>query len=272
MTNNLSQLGYPKDLPRKPLVEAIFELRWELTDSKSNVTGAKGMDPGFRFLLGRYYECVRETYPIVHDLPAASIPEELAAYIVRHQFRISESGWPVTQLGPGILTVNDTGGYTWDTFQKRILEAARAVFTTYPREFSAFNPISASLRYQNALKFDPKRLSPRDFLHQNLHTNIGLDSKLFEGPGGVEEPSLLNLSGLFPLKSLPGQAHMQISTGEINNEPAIILDISIRSRGSDTPPTVERLEPWLAAAHEIAENWFFTLCRGSLLENFKEAT
>ena len=48
-----SEIPAPRDLPNKPLVEAIFEFRWAL---QSNPAG--GHDPGFRILLGRFYDRV----------------------------------------------------------------------------------------------------------------------------------------------------------------------------------------------------------------------
>lgn len=55
-------------LPNKPLAEAIFELRWALDEKR--VQGL-AVDPGFRLLVGRYYDRVKGNYPSVVDLPTA---------------------------------------------------------------------------------------------------------------------------------------------------------------------------------------------------------
>ena len=47
-------------LENKPLVEAIFELRWALEAQQPGIA----LDPGFRIFLGRYYDRVRAEYQI----------------------------------------------------------------------------------------------------------------------------------------------------------------------------------------------------------------
>src|SRR3972149_3965752 len=135
-------------LPNKPLAEAIFELRWALDEKR--VQGL-AVDPVFRLLVGRYYDRVKADYPNVVDLPTAQIPEELTSYAVRHQFRASKDGWPVTQLGPGIVTVNETTGYSWATFKPRLLSAISALFESYPNEIAPCVPSEVMLRYINAI-------------------------------------------------------------------------------------------------------------------------
>ena len=101
------------DLPNKPLAEAIFELRWALNDVGPGFSD----DPGWQLLPGLYYSKVRDTYPHQVSLPATHLPTEVSGHMVRHQFRVGADKWPLTQLGPGILTVNETEGYTvWEDF------------------------------------------------------------------------------------------------------------------------------------------------------------
>ena len=109
------------DLPNKPLVEALFELRWKPDEDASRGQTA------FRLFFGRYYDKIREGYPEIEDLPASQVPEALTPNIVRHRFRARPNQWPLTQIGPGILTVNETEKYKWDSFRERI-EGALAAF------------------------------------------------------------------------------------------------------------------------------------------------
>ena len=262
--------NFPSDLPSKPLVEAIFEMRWALQAAGIGPGGPQ-IDPGFRFLLGRYQERIQESYPIARELPAASLPEDMTAYIVRHQFRAGQDAWPVTQLGPGILSVNETSGYKWERFESKVLEAATAVLEAYPKTQGVpdLKLISVMLRYQNAMNYSPQNESPRDYIRNKLHTNLEIDKELFSGPGQVQEPEQITISSLFPLRDLPGEAQLQLSSGTKNNLPSIILDIAVRTRGNSTPADVIGLKSWLELAHEITESWFFTLCRGELRESFE---
>jgi uncharacterized protein (TIGR04255 family) len=96
-----------KILRNKPLLEAIFELRWELQEQ---APGLK-LDPHYKILIGSLYDRVKDEYPFHEELPTATIPDEISGYIVKHRFRKSENGWPLIQLGPGVVTLNDTEGY-----------------------------------------------------------------------------------------------------------------------------------------------------------------
>src|SRR5688572_6805482 len=134
------------DLKNKPLVEAIFELGWSVPDPS---------DQFLDILPGLYFGEVRTDYPHIENLPASQVPLPLVLNAVRHRFRKEKDGWPLTQIGPGVLTVNDTVGYTtWKDFLPRISNAVSALAKVYNKA----EPFTrAELRYINAVEFDPKR-------------------------------------------------------------------------------------------------------------------
>lgn len=94
-------------LNNKPLVECILEMRWALVEQAPGLS----QDPHFPLLLGRLYDRLNADYPVHEQLPAAEVPSELVGHTVQHRFRRKAEGWPLVQVGPGILTVNDTDGY-----------------------------------------------------------------------------------------------------------------------------------------------------------------
>src|SRR5437773_12485491 len=102
----------PHPLPKKPLVEAIFELRWVLQQPSEG----EAIDPGFPIFLGRFYDKVSSDFPESENQPAALMPEMMTPYVVRNRFRKTTGGWPLVQIGTGIFSVNDTEGYDWSTF------------------------------------------------------------------------------------------------------------------------------------------------------------
>ena len=119
-----------KILKNKPLVEAIFELRWKLEDDK-NAIGIK-KDPHYKILVGRVYDNVKGNYPYYSQLPTAHMPDEIAGYVVQHQFRKAKDKWPLIQLGPGIITLNSTNDYVWENFEKNMLDLLDVLFKSYP--------------------------------------------------------------------------------------------------------------------------------------------
>lgn len=256
----------PRDLTKKPLVEAIFELRWKL-----ETTGdpAGGRDPGFKILLGRYFDLVRSRYPTLVDLAATQVPEDLVPHAVRHQFRSGPEAWPLLQLGPGILTVNETAGYSWATFKPRLHDAISALFKSYPADLHSFTPTQVVLRYLNALPVDPRETPLIAFLRDKLHTQITLAPALGETVQDLDSPVGMNLSLLVPMKGPAGVCGMSFVTGKSLDRPALIWQLEAQARDADTPQDAQGLSQWLEEAHSVIEKWFFTLSAGELLNGFK---
>ena len=103
-----------KELSNKPLVEAIFELKWKLKKSEN---GGQ-IDPNYKILVGMLYDRLKRNYPQLEALPASDMPDEMVPHVVQNRFRVGKGKWPLVQIGPGILTVNDTGNYTWENVPK----------------------------------------------------------------------------------------------------------------------------------------------------------
>lgn len=258
----------PRELLNKPLVEAIFELRWALRIPGS---GLPPQDPGFRIALGRFYDKVRKDYPELIDLPTSQVPEDMTAYTVRHQFRRGKGQWPLTQLGPGILTVNDTNGYTWDSFRPKVLDALDAIFNAYPADIHPFKPSSLRLRYIDAIDFSQETTDPINFLEEYLHTRVVVEPLLFDNPGEASSVQQLRLSLTFPLTKPKGVGVLGFANSARHGKPSIIMEIVIRSEDDNVPSSRKDFPAWVNDAHAVVDKWFFTLCRGQLLERFEEA-
>lgn len=254
-----------KNLKNKPLAEVIFELRWDLMKDDRGLK----IDPGFRILLGRYYEEVKETYPYSRDLPSAQIPEDMAAYTVRHQFRASEEGWPVTQLGPGVLTVNETSGYKWKSFKEHVGNAINALFKAYPDTISSLSPKAAELRYINAIAYDPDKETPVQFLKHYLNMDIVIDKFLFEDNGQGNDPKAFTLNLIYRLPIPRGDGMLKFQTGLKDGKTCLIWEIVVRSLGDDIAKDSAGIKKWITESHDLCERWFFTLSRGKLVKQFK---
>jgi uncharacterized protein (TIGR04255 family) len=114
----------PEHLPNKPLIEAILEVR----------RGQDGQpDPAYPLIVGRLYERLRSEYPAIEDLPIVAVPAEIWVHQVRHRFRKTKDGWPLVQVGPGVLTVNETDGYRWRDFSERAKALLPLLHETHPK-------------------------------------------------------------------------------------------------------------------------------------------
>ncbi len=50
-----------------PLIEAIFELRWEIENDQQN---GRMRDPSYPMMYGSLYERLKKDFPVIEDLPS----------------------------------------------------------------------------------------------------------------------------------------------------------------------------------------------------------
>jgi uncharacterized protein (TIGR04255 family) len=252
------------ELKNKPLVEAIFELRWDLP-IKSGPGFAS--DPNYRILLGRFFERVNTEYPSHTQLALASLPDDMAPFSVQHQFRVKENGWPLVQIGPGIITANDTDGYTWTDFKRRCESIVEILFAVYPKR-EELKIEDVTLRYLDAIECDFESESVFRFLHDKMKINVELPGNLFKDLQVESDPSSFTWQVSFPCKSPEGALTVGFAMGQKASKPAFIWQTVIQSKGPEAPDVRERFSAWLDGAHAITADWFFKLIEGELERRF----
>lgn len=256
-----TDLSTIKNLTNKPLVEAIFELRWGLD-------GPPGMavDPYYQMLIGQLYSAIKDNYPHWERLPTAEVPEGFAPYSPHHRFRVASDQWPLVQIGPGILTVNDTESYDWDTFFPRCAAVVETLFNIYPDAREQLRIFEVTLRYIDADNLLGK--TALDFLH-GLKISVNLPQALFAG-GRIDGSSLgVGLSLAYPMLQPKGIFQVSYNQGHKNEQNALIWETQVLSRGADAPRQPEEIKAWLKEAHDTTHDWFFRQIDGELLEKYK---
>ena len=267
-----------KPLSHKPLVEAVFELRWGLKEvqqatpvaSQQVIIGSQqgiSIDPNYKIMVGRLYERIKDKYPITQPLPTAAIPDEIAGYVVRQRFRPGEGEWPVVQIGPGILTLNETEKYVWDDFSGRIPHILNAFFEVYPPEDLDVNGLL--LRYIDAIDFDFGKENIWVFLKELLKTGVNVPESLFDGTGISETPFALDLRFSFASSMLKGAMHLRFARGAKGTVEALVMETMVQSIEADAPKTCGEIMDWVQDAHDLAEDWFFKLIEGELQRRFE---
>jgi len=254
-------------LKNKPLVEAIFELHWELEKREGGIQA----DPHMHLLVGRMYDRLLDEYPFHEPLPLASVPDMMAPYMVRHRFRRAKSEWPLVQVGPGVVTLNNTDGYTWESFKRRCARLVDVLFDVYPApETLAVNFLQ--LRYIDAVDFGFERDSVFDFLGDKLKLQLGLLPSLFEDTGVDDAPVHLDLRFAFRSTRPEGEMNLRFARGERKGREALLWETTLVTRGEHTPTTTAGIGQWLGEAHELTDDWFFKLIEGDLMERFEPCT
>lgn len=254
-----------KALKNKPLVEAIFEVRWKLQES----TPGMKLDSYYKLLIGRIYDRIKDEYPYHEQLPTATIPDEISGYIVQHRFRKDKDKWPLVQIGPGIITLNDTEGYEWEDFEKRIHQVLDVLFEVYLDAESNLSINGLLLRSIDAVDFNYEEDNVFSFLAKNLKIKIDIYEKLFEETGVDSLPLGFNLIFSFPATRPKGAVHLKFVRGKRKNTDALIWETHIQSIGDDVPKNKEQITKWVAHAHALTDDWFFKMIKGELLERFK---
>ncbi len=253
-----------KDLKNKPLVEAILDLRWALPEQQGS--GRQG-DPHYRLLLGRFSERAEKDYPFHEALPTSRVPDEIVAHMPQHRFRIGEGNWPLIQIGPGIMTVNDTSGYTWLDFQQRCEAAVQYLFDAHPM-VSDLRIQELTLRYIDAVAFDFATNSILDFLSDKMKVKLSLPESLFADTHVKRNPSAFNWQVSFIHDKPGGTVTLRFGTGQRDELPSLVWETLVESASDQLPALPQDFPKWLDEAHEITDDWFFKLIEGELERRF----
>ncbi|MEE9231979.1 MAG: TIGR04255 family protein [Nitrospirales bacterium] len=214
------------------------------------------------------YEKLKSSFPEIEDLPLNRVPPEMTPYMVRQRFRKTRKGWPLVQIGPGVLTVNETEGYeTWEKFRDSALYVLEKFHEAHPQK-TGIVPQSFMLRYINALEFDFHKNDILHFLASKLKTNVGLNKNLFVVGVSSKMPGELILRLAFPTGQPKGSVTIQFASGLKNDERALIWELIVNSSLPEITDLPVGGGKWLKDAHDVIEHWFLKLAEGELLESF----
>lgn len=249
-------------LTRRPLVESIFELRWNLSEAQSGVK----VDPEYKLAVGRLFERIKDRYPVHEPLPTAEMPDEISGYIVQHRFRESNAGWPLVQIGPGVITLNETQNYAWDDFRSRIMHLLDALFDVYLSPDFRVNLVS--LRFIDAIDFNFDN-DVFNFLNDMMGVDISIRSDLFESTSVAMRPLGLDLKCAFPASRPNGTINMRFARGGRGNIDALIWEIAMQSSQESIPNTKSDIFVWTNEAHSLIDDWFHKLIQGELQRRFE---
>ncbi len=253
-----------KVLKNKPLVEAIFEMRWELEEQISGFP----VDSHYAILVGALYERLKSSYPYHEPLPTSVLPSEVSAYVIQHRFRVAEQQWPLVQIGPGIVTLNDTERYAWEDFEKRIQFLASAVFDT----FSSLNRVprltALLLRYIDAIEFDYQQENLFEFLRDHMKIRIEIDERLFHVADVSPRPSWFDWKFAFPTHTPEGSLQIRFTRGTTQKGDALFWETQVQSLDVSAS-SLEDVSQWAQQAHELTDRWFFQMIEGELLRRFE---
>lgn len=242
-------------LPNAPLQEVIFEVRWELEQQEG---APLPLDPRFELGLGAFRRLVKEDLPEVTRKYPEQIPVQLLPHAASWQFRPKPAGWPLVQLGHGVLTVNDTDrAYDWDTvffpLVKRALDWLGQAYEGSP-VFSM-----AELRYIDSVRLaDHGFRDWSSFVSENLNISVH---------NGFRPNAKVLDTGLHQVYEMDtgGQVLVAVNSGKRENEDAMIWQTAIHQPG---PFGNNDLLTWADDAHRLSKELFKEICKPHFHERF----
>jgi len=252
-------------LTKPPILEAVFEMRWELAPIPNS---EMRRDVSYPLLYGRLYDRFKGEYGFVEDLPSIQAHSDASPYVVRHRLRKEQNQWPLIQVGPGIITINASKAtYAWESFREEIIRVFEAFYDFYPAHTFPLNILKTELRFINGIEVTNKE-DPLTFISRHMNTNIALNPGLFI-PGQAELPSeALTLNLGLKIQNPIGHAMFGLGSGALEEKPAMLQQMLLQSVGENAPQDLGALDPWLDSMHGIAKHWFETLCQGELMKQF----
>lgn len=244
-------------LPKAPLQEVIFEIRWALKPDK--ISGQLN-DEGFEFAGGRLSTILENEFPVIKRIIPADIPSQLMHYRVINQYWSGESTWPVIQLGPGIFTINCTDdNYFWEEHFRGLIDKGLDCL-----EQAYKVPLSieyVSLRYIDAIT-TAEHILPGESWENFIKRNFNLEYSNNFNTRGVQKQ--IKINQVFELED-KSDLQLEITNGKIKNQDALIWQTSISKPGKFDK---QALIPWADYAHGVTHDLFKELVKPHLYASF----
>jgi uncharacterized protein (TIGR04255 family) len=236
-------------LPKAPLVEVVIELRWKIT-SKEELAGVQ-------YLYGDLYNELKKKYPFRESILPVEVPMEMTMNQPVHRFRAKKGGYPLLQVGPGIITLNTIDAeYYWNTFFKDAKELIQTFFNIHPIN----NTIAPAILYIDFFPFDFHENNVHEFINQKFNVTFG--QSFFETE---KLPTDFNMGFAYNIDL--GDLRVNFQKGKNNGTEGILLQTRIN--GKQVALNYENINNWLNEAHELSSNLFKQLTKGGLYESFK---
>jgi hypothetical protein len=266
-------------LPKAPLVEVVFELRWNLKEGPPSQPQLR-LDPGLLPLMEGFTAKMKKAgYGTFRDL---SHPLETGGYgVARRYFKLPDKPFPIMQIGPGIFATNDDAEYSWNSFKAQIKVGIRALLDTYPKlGFFALSPHYLELRYVDA--FNKSLLGKAAMFHfSNEATTLNFklpalldDRKIVEGEAGGRLAFQRNLKGW-----ADSQVVLDMGSGKLldSGEDIVRMETKVVTKQKGVPHLatpgrfISDVEKWCEFAHGITSPLFKQFIKPEVMEKFEGA-
>lgn len=239
-------------LPKAPLLEVIFEMKWDITNKNDVVD--------FQYIHGDLYSKLKDKYPFRENLLPPEVPFEVVKGMPVFRFRKEVNGYPLVQVGPGLFTFNtNDDNYFWEEFKIEIKNTLSSFTDIYPK-LNELNLIP-TLTYIDFLEFHPDKKNIMEFI--NNYLGMSFEQRFIKQDNANIKDINLTLNYQIDDNILS----LNLRNGAHNNKNGLVLQTKII--GERNIFSSEHLIGWLDSTHEICSNTFKKITKGELYNSFK---
>jgi uncharacterized protein (TIGR04255 family) len=255
-------------LPNAPLVEVIFELRWQVVKTE---VGPFGYDPGFIPFATAFQSAISAAGFKTPERVAPTGPPVVHQVVFRYR---QDEAVPLVQIGHGIFACNVSTEYEWMEFRKLISETASKFLASYPdTPLAPLVPCHLELRYVDV--FNEALLghaSWQTFIAKS--TKIGFQSLKYLDDVAISGRDRGGLNLQYDLKDQAlGRFEVQIANGEAAGTPGILMTSKVVKTHFDAvlrSSLHDLVLEWADGAHDVTHNFFEACIDDALMAKFRE--
>jgi uncharacterized protein (TIGR04255 family) len=241
----------PKKLKRDAIVEAVFEIRFDMTTLAEILVA--------RFADSVPWKAFDQHYMPVHELPA-SLREGDPNLRYQPVFELAEATeHRAVRIGQHVLSYHRTAPYVgWQRFQLELHEIIETLFA----KVDGLSIIRLGFRYINALQTDPhgiRRLSDLDLTLAVSHEAIA---------GSVNINFTTSVSD--NTQCIVRIATADLVQGALPPATSILIDVDVSTKDSFKTTEANVLRDWVEFAHTIEKEQFFRLLTDETIDTLKE--
>jgi len=240
-------------LPNAPLLEVIFEIKWDIT-SRTDIVD-------FQYLHGDLYSNLKSKYSHRESLIPPEVPLEVIKGSPVYRFRETSGSYPLVQVGPGLISVNTVDNqYFWSQFRDESNQVLNVLTDIYPK-YSELHLVPA-LTYIDFFEYDKNKETPLEYLNANFQLSLK-DNFMGDFKAKMSDVNItLNYHVEEKIVSLT------LRNGIINNEKEGLV-LQTKVIGAKERYNTQKLKDWLDSAHDLSSSMFKALTSGKMYESFK---
>ncbi len=250
-----------------PLVELIAELRWSVAAAPMPLQGNLGLaqlPPGNasdEFFMRFGAKVAPDGFDSFERIVPSGFPTFLYQPVYRYRYGAPDKGTALYQLGSGLFTANITPPYdNWEMFKPVVAQGIEALLKSRSKVESNTPFSVCSLRYIDAFRADlTNGRTTAEFAREVLGFTIE--------PPPIVKQLMVNDGALKPaaefLVPLAKDLAMilKVGDGNVNGEPAIILDTVVTLSREIEPSSAAALAAF-DSAHALIRTMFVDMTKG----------